>query len=106
MRIEVLGYDTMSAQARTYAEYRLFAELSRTRTGFVTLVWFFGAGKMIEPKKACRARSRWISRAVARCEFRPRPLIPTRRSTARSNDSAKRVARRGRTFHTDCDLSR
>ena len=29
MRIEVLGYDTMSAQARTYAEYRLFAELSR-----------------------------------------------------------------------------
>ena len=29
MRIEVLGYDTISAQARTYAEYRLFAELSR-----------------------------------------------------------------------------
>ena len=29
MRIEVLGYDTMSAQAQTYAEYRLFAELSR-----------------------------------------------------------------------------
>ena len=29
MRIEVLGYDTMSGQARTYAEYRLFAELSR-----------------------------------------------------------------------------
>ena len=29
MRIEVLGYDTMSAQARSYAEYRLFAELSR-----------------------------------------------------------------------------
>ena len=29
MRIDVLGYDTMSAQARTYAEYRLFAELSR-----------------------------------------------------------------------------
>lgn len=29
MRIEVFGYDTMSAQARTYAEYRLFAELSR-----------------------------------------------------------------------------
>ena len=29
MRIEVLGYGTMSAQARTYAEYRLFAELSR-----------------------------------------------------------------------------
>jgi ribosome-associated translation inhibitor RaiA len=29
MRIEVLGHDTISAQARTYAEYRLFAELSR-----------------------------------------------------------------------------
>ena len=29
MRIEVLGQDTISAQARTYAEYRLFAELSR-----------------------------------------------------------------------------
>lgn len=29
MRIDVIGYDTMSAQARTYAEYRLFAELSR-----------------------------------------------------------------------------
>ena len=29
MRIEVVGHDTISAQARTYAEYRLFAELSR-----------------------------------------------------------------------------
>ena len=29
MRIEVIGYDAMSAQARTYAEYRLFAGLSR-----------------------------------------------------------------------------
>ena len=29
MRIEVLGNETISAQARTYAEYRLFAELSR-----------------------------------------------------------------------------
>jgi ribosome-associated translation inhibitor RaiA len=29
MRIEVVGHDTISSQARTYAEYRLFAELSR-----------------------------------------------------------------------------
>lgn len=29
MRIEVLGQDGISAQARTYAEYRLFAGLSR-----------------------------------------------------------------------------
>ena len=29
MRIEVVGYDGMSLQARTYAEYRLFTELSR-----------------------------------------------------------------------------
>jgi ribosome-associated translation inhibitor RaiA len=29
MRIEVFGEDTISAQARTYAEYRLFAALSR-----------------------------------------------------------------------------
>jgi ribosome-associated translation inhibitor RaiA len=29
MRIEVLGEETISAQARTYAEYRLFAALSQ-----------------------------------------------------------------------------
>ena len=29
MRIEVFGEDTISAQARTYAEYRLFAALSQ-----------------------------------------------------------------------------
>ena len=29
MRIEVLGDDAISAQARTYAEYRLFAALSQ-----------------------------------------------------------------------------
>ena len=29
MRIEVLGGETISAQARTYAEYRLFAALSQ-----------------------------------------------------------------------------
>lgn len=29
MRIEVLGEETISAQARTYAEYRLFAVLSQ-----------------------------------------------------------------------------
>jgi ribosome-associated translation inhibitor RaiA len=30
MRIEVLGEDTISAQARTYAEYRVFAALARS----------------------------------------------------------------------------
>jgi ribosome-associated translation inhibitor RaiA len=29
MRIEIIGHETISSQARTYAEYRLFAELSR-----------------------------------------------------------------------------
>jgi len=29
MRIEILGEETISAQARTYAEYRLFAALSQ-----------------------------------------------------------------------------
>ena len=29
MRIEILGEDTIGAQARTYAEYRLFAALSQ-----------------------------------------------------------------------------
>jgi ribosome-associated translation inhibitor RaiA len=29
MRIEIFGEDTISAQARTYAEYRLFAALSQ-----------------------------------------------------------------------------
>jgi hypothetical protein len=29
MRIEVVGHDSISLQARIYAEYRLFAELSR-----------------------------------------------------------------------------
>lgn len=30
MRIEVLGGDTISSQARTYAEYRVFAALARS----------------------------------------------------------------------------
>jgi hypothetical protein len=30
MRIEVLGEDTISSQARTYAEYRVFAAIARS----------------------------------------------------------------------------
>ena len=60
MRIEVFGYDTMSAQARMYAEYRLFAELSRVadtnRVRHARLV--LRRGKTSTLMQACRARSR------------------------------------------------
>ena len=37
MRIEVLGGDSISAQAQTYAEYRLFAALTQSRVEGVQL---------------------------------------------------------------------
>ena len=57
MRIEVLGYDTMSAQAQMYAEYRLFAELSRVadtnRVRHARLVLRRGKGEQADESVSC-----------------------------------------------------
>lgn len=100
MRIEVLGYDTMSAQARTYAEYRLFAELSRvvdtSRVRHARLVL-----RRREDDRADESVSCTVSVDIDGCD-------PLRVQTSAAHPYAainRAVERLSAPFQTDCGVS-
>src|SRR5689334_8730362 len=101
MRIEVLGYDTMSAQARTYAEYRLFAELSRvvdtTRVRHACLVL-----QRRDDDRAGESVSCTVSVDIDGCD-------PLRVQTSAAHPYAainRAVERLSAPLQTDCGVSR